>query len=435
MNRDRQPINQVYKRTTTLCFGMCIHSMCIFISFCSKRSIYVGGKVLYTAITTGFTSLVFWILLKDNFIVSILSGLFSSVLYDQILDRTLRQMPKSFSLGEASLVCQGFVAFLYNAFFQIPKSFIYKELKYNTIDQIHLVVQIGLLGSSLIIMLCHFLPALRNAFRFWIISILIVSGLALLPIAGRPAFSILFKFMFNDLNRAMTLVMYLLILLITSVFVAWRVNRNGTANTSIRKIFHIIILFVYFPGLWCQCTLLYVASGFMLALMLLLETARIIKLWPIHGILEVVVKSFVDEKDAGLVAFTPIYLLIGCSLPLWLHPVPCDMTDSAGHDFLKLMAGILSVGIGDTLASICGYYLGKHKWDGSNKSVEGTLASMIGQFAVVFVLFKMGVVQLNTLKAATVGSAIIINVLIEAKTNQVDNLTLPLVTYIVLGLA
>ncbi|XP_055548742.1 dolichol kinase [Wyeomyia smithii] len=432
VNRDRQPISLIYKRTTILCSGMFLQSTCIFVSFCTKEPVRGSGKVLYTTLTTCITSFLFWMTLNENVIFSSLSGFFSCVLYDRILFYILIKMPKSFTLGEASLVCQGLVAFLYTAFIQIPETFIYDKLKYNTAGQMQLIVQISLLASSLVIILCHFLPILRNTICFWILFLLVASGTALLPIAGYPVFFKLFEFIFSDLKRITTVMIYLLLLIITSIFVIWQLHRDCTANTMLRKIFHFLVLFVYLPGLWYQCTLLYVASAFMLALLLLLETARIIELRPIHGILEQVVKSFVDEKDAGSVALTPIYLLAGCSLPLWLHPAPCDLTDSAGHDFLKMMAGILSVGIGDTLASVCGYYLGKHKWNGSNKSVEGTLASTMGQIVVVFIIHEMGIIQLNTLKAATAGCAIITNALIEAKTNQVDNLILPLVTYIVL---
>lgn len=144
--------------------------------------------------------------------------------------------------------------------------------------------------------------------------------------------------------------------------VGWQMSRNEISNTRTRKIFHILIVLVFVPGLIYQCAFLFVASGIALALLVVLETMRIIRVPPFHGILEQSVKCFIDEKDAGLVAVTPIYLLIGCSAPIWLHPCPCDLTDSAGFELLKLMAGVISVGIGDTAASIVGSKFGKIKW-------------------------------------------------------------------------
>lgn len=81
---------------------------------------------------------------------------------------------------------------------------------------------------------------------------------------------------------------------------------------------------------------------------------------PLHTFLREGFTIYCDEKDAGGLALTPICLLIGNSLPLWLHPQKVHTKET----FLPLMSGILSVGVGDTCASVGGKYLGKHKWKG-----------------------------------------------------------------------
>lgn len=156
--------------------------------------------------------------------------------------------------------------------------------------------------------------------------------------------------------------LYLGLIGLTVVTVHWQMNRGERSNTRTRKIFHVLIVFVFLPGLIYQCTFLYVSTGIALALLIVLETMRIIQLAPIHRILEAAVESFIDEKDAGAVALTPIYLLVGCSLPMWIHPCPCDLTDSAGFELIPLLSGVISVGIGDTAASIIGSKFGRIKW-------------------------------------------------------------------------
>lgn len=49
------------------------------------------------------------------------------------------------------------------------------------------------------------------------------------------------------------------------------VQNDAQAGTSARKIFHILAVMVYVPGLFWQQTFLYLASGAILALFILLE--------------------------------------------------------------------------------------------------------------------------------------------------------------------
>lgn len=87
---------------------------------------------------------------------------------------------------------------------------------------------------------------------------------------------------------------------------------------------------------------------------------RLIKLPHVGEHLDAVFGVFGDEKDSWLV-LTHIYLLGGCSAPLWLHPEP----STAPAVLLPLAAGVLAVGVGDAAASVCGSLCGHHQWPGN----------------------------------------------------------------------
>lgn len=69
------------------------------------------------------------------------------------------------------------------------------------------------------------------------------------------------------------------------------------------------------------------------------------------------------------------------------------------------------------------------------KSIEGTLASIFAQGLVLIILVFFHYLNVTTFQIFVSVAAIIVNSFVEANTNQVDNLVLPLVTFIVLSLS
>ena len=51
----------------------------------------------------------------------------------------------------------------------------------------------------------------------------------------------------------------------------------------------------------------------------LFQCLRIVEVYPWFPLLEDYLKVFVDNRDEGPVIMTPIYLLTGCTLPLWIY--------------------------------------------------------------------------------------------------------------------
>uniref|UniRef100_A0A1B0DJF9 dolichol kinase n=2 Tax=Phlebotomus papatasi TaxID=29031 RepID=A0A1B0DJF9_PHLPP len=75
-----------------------------------------------------------------------------------------------------------------------------------------------------------------------------------------------------------------------------------------------------------------------------------------------------------------------------------------------------------------------HRLVNSQKTVEGTVANIVSQIATIFFLHFVGFLELNlnTIIISFVG--VTVNAILEAKTDQVDNLFLPLVTFFIFSL-
>ncbi|ESO07423.1 hypothetical protein HELRODRAFT_76716 [Helobdella robusta] len=196
--------------------------------------------------------------------------------------------------------------------------------------------------------------------------------------------------------------------------------------TRVRKLFHLLMVLIFLPGLYFNKQLLCLASVCALVLFLVVEAARILRVPPFYQPIGRLYRDFLDSRDSGLVVLTHIYLLIGCSGPLWTSIGQPDLND------LFPLAGIISVGVGDTMASFVGSKYGRLKWKYSDKSVEGTVACACSQLIFIFLLNKFGIISLVGVANGKIVAAVVLTSLLEAFTDQIDNLILPLFMYLLL---
>ena len=167
---------------------------------------------------------------------------------------------------------------------------------------------------------------------------------------------------------------------------------------------------------------------------------------------------------------THIYLLLGCAIPIWcdvvlqtamnksdatkrsgpaLQPtmlpfsglvsstlacpeadamratVDCVFLRPALRQLSRCLVVQLSVGVLDSLAAIYGKRYGRTKWPGTNKTVEGTLCAIAGTMAIAQATDSY-ICGGQAHWVETVVPTVVV-ALLEACTQQIDNLVLPVV--------
>ncbi|KAL1506238.1 hypothetical protein ABEB36_005635 [Hypothenemus hampei] len=425
-------LTPTYKVTTTLLPSLICNSAYIIMQcYKNKKISSLNVWSLGSAISSGGL-IYFW--LHKRWLLSILSSIFTSFAFLTIFKFLLTKMKESFTLGEAGLISQSISVFLHSSLYNIYESCNISSLRSNM--QIStLIIQIGLLGLTILSYICYKFD-IRSAKTFYSTTFFIVTVTIILPLHVFLEKSPLY-WIFNQIIEDVTLLKLFIYWSACCAIAILAVNNQiyyaQKASTSTRKIFHILAVLVFVPGLYLRCCFLYMASGIVLGVFFALEILRLLNIPPLGDALQDGYELFRDEKDSGFLALTPIYLLCGVSLPIWLHPSPCDVTDSAQFVMVPLLSGLSVIGIGDTMASYVGSKIGKHKWRNSLKTIEGTLACVFSQLAFFYFLFYLGLFPYLTFHyVIRIVISVVVGSLVEAKTTQIDNLVLPLIMYILL---
>ncbi|KAJ3415092.1 hypothetical protein HDV05_005500 [Chytridiales sp. JEL 0842] len=122
-----------------------------------------------------------------------------------------------------------------------------------------------------------------------------------------------------------------------------------------RKYFHGLAVLMFVPGYFIKYDLLHLSLSVALSALVMLEYIRHFRVWPIGEAVQTFFQQFVDKRDSGPAVLSHLSLLLGCSLPVWL-------TCITNSDSIAGLSGILTIGIGDSMASIIGYQWGTLKW-------------------------------------------------------------------------
>ncbi|KAJ3043156.1 hypothetical protein HDV00_005772 [Rhizophlyctis rosea] len=116
---------------------------------------------------------------------------------------------------------------------------------------------------------------------------------------------------------------------------------DGKVVNYKRKYFHALATMLFIPGFYMDPDFLSLAFSVSLAGMIFVEYLRYFHVWPLGGILEDFLTSFLDERESGPAILSHIYLLIGCAVPVWFSRIASPMPVAG-------LVGVLTLGIGDS---------------------------------------------------------------------------------------
>ncbi|CAM4882764.1 unnamed protein product [Rotaria socialis] len=292
----------------------------------------------------------------------------------------------------------------------------------------YVVVCECLLLFGMIVSILQMIPwstAIKSTTQFYI-SLVTIFSIVFFPRAyyflNQNPFIWLFNYIFHKSHRIYLLLFWftvsLLSLLIVNIHLRYATANNITyEKTILRKYFHFLAIIVYTSGILFDTHLLTMCSVAFIVLLLLLECIKIKRVAPLGDIIRNAWNMYENEKDIGTIMFSHIFLIIGLSYPVWI-------ADDSKR--LAQLSGIISVGIGDSAASIVGSKVGIYKWPGTKRTLEGSLAGLITQFLFITCLWYFDFIPYSQYNLLFVSLGLLFTTQTEAFSHDIDNLTLPI---------
>eukprot|EP01062_Namystynia_karyoxenos_P011336 TRINITY_DN14054_c0_g2_i1.p1 TRINITY_DN14054_c0_g2~~TRINITY_DN14054_c0_g2_i1.p1 ORF type:complete len:528 (+),score=126.48 TRINITY_DN14054_c0_g2_i1:72-1586(+) len=208
---------------------------------------------------------------------------------------------------------------------------------------------------------------------------------------------------------------------------------SAERRTIARKWFHLVAVVMFVPTILLHLRFMSLAFAVALAVFLVVEALRMAEAGAFAAAVDGAMRRYVDDRDEGRAILTHLHLLLGCALPVWYSFFAHQGGLFSSRALLSAFSGVAVTGVGDAAASIVGSSLGRWRWPGSRKTIEGTTAMIASVLAFqLLMLYIKGFHNLAADSVARLLAGDVLVCLLEAATDQVDNLVLPLYHLILL---
>uniref|UniRef100_A0A0D9YM77 dolichol kinase n=1 Tax=Oryza glumipatula TaxID=40148 RepID=A0A0D9YM77_9ORYZ len=270
-------------------------------------------------------------------------------------------------------------------------------------------------GVAAVILIQHILEKFPSCSSFGE-AILVSSGLFLYcgdmlahtlskgVLLGPFLLPLVFNYIFTDSRERLALCAYWIFVIYVSIRRFYSISKQSkTERILLRKYYHPVAVLIFSPAVIFQ----------------------VWEIYPLGHIVHQFMSAFTDHRDSEILIVSHFSLLLGCALPKW-------MSSGFNDRPLTPFAGILSLGIGDTMASMIGYKYGVLRWSKTGKkTIEGTAAGITSVLAACSILLSLLASSGYILSQHWISLlvAVTLSGLLEAYTAQLDNAFISLVFY------
>lgn len=378
----------------------CLSLLSLSIILCSNR-LYKSFKIYI------FLLIVFYFLIEKNLHCRHFSFHFPCVFFAILIFFLSRYFPSCFTYGEYSIVCQVIVLcslmFLQKYYWKIlpNKKLFSLQLSTRLMISVTLSCLVNILIYSFTFIFRRHFFENRCPFIFELFSFGFSSYFLLYFFKIALNLSNIFDVVLWLLNYIMVpsrimILGWCFFVTLSTVFFVFCVYKYSFIVSSViisRKFFHFAIVACYAPGVIFDDEFLSILSSFVLWLFCLIECVRLSKFTNFSLYIDRSLFPFLKPGcSTWFIIPNHFLLLIATSLPLWTVNFVYFGTFSNvsfASRIVYLFSTLVSVGIGDSVASIIGLKYGKNKVLQGKKSYEGLFASFISQFLLYGIIFRV----------------------------------------------
>jgi dolichol kinase len=222
---------------------------------------------------------------------------------------------------------------------------------------------------------------------------------------------------------------------------------SSMSVTVARKWFHLVAIILFVPTTLYTPQLMTLAYAVALCVLMVIETVRL-DIPPIHYFYTTFLDGEAKNETLDTVTGTTnnkqnkiivshIFLVFGCAAPFWLSNVVGYSNHSYDREPLQRLLslfGIISIGVGDAMGAVVGKSLGRHRWGRNRRTIEGSVAMFLSMILCGIIVLSWKSDEHDNQRFSLPKRGDILSLLVatsfttvlEAFTEQLDNLVLPL---------